>query len=246
MSTIGGRPITFEGFADFLATYTATPKPIFFWDTCGLLEIIRFVYRKNNGTNTLNAILDLAGKVSRDEIYCVTSEIAAIEWDDNVAKALNDMRTSLGRTENYHSLAAATINAILPGTIVQSDPISTFRLEDLLKDIALDIAQSSHFIKYEEVAKDTLARVALKMPPGKEKDAEIKDCAFWETMLRICKDIKAVMPGGSPAKVFYTVNTNDFADKSRGTTVLFHQLEAEAIHMGFTGTLIIDDAVAAL
>lgn len=66
-----------------------------------------------------------------------------------------------------------------------------YRLEDLLKDIALDIAQSSHFIKYEEVATDTLTRVALKMPPGKEKDAEIKDCAFWETMLRLCKDIKA-------------------------------------------------------
>lgn len=246
MSTIGGRPITFEGFADFLATYTANPKPIFFWDTCGLLEIIRFVYRKNNGLNSLNAILDLAGKVSRDEIYCVTSELAAIEWDENVAAALNDMMNSLEKTENLHALAAATINAILPGSMVQSDPISTYRLENLLMDVALDVAQSSHFIIYDEVTKDTLTRVALKMPPGKEKDAEIKDCAFWETMLRLCKDIKAAMPGGSPAKVFYTVNTKDFADKSRGALVLFHQLETEATQMGFTGTLIIDDAVAAL
>jgi len=246
MSTIGGRPITFEGFADFLATYTANPKPIFFWDTCGLVEIIRFVYRKNNGLNSLNAILNLAGKVSRYEIYCVTSELAAIEWDDNVATAVNEMRNNLVKTENYHALAAAAINAILPGSTVQSDPISTYRIEDLLMDLALDIAQSSHFIKYDEVTKETLTRVALKMPPGKEKDAEIKDCAFWETMLRICKDIKTAMPGGSPAKVFYTVNTKDFADKSRGAMVLFHQLEAEAALMGFTGTLIIDDAVAAL
>lgn len=246
MSTIGGRPITFEEFADFLATYTANPKPIFFWDTCGLLEIIRFVYRKNNGLNTLNSILDLAGRLSRDEIYCVTSELAAVEWDDNMVTALNDMRNSLGKTENYHALAASTINAILPGTTIQSDPISAYRLEDLLKDIALDIAQSSHFIKYEEVATDTLTRVALKMPPAKEKDAEIKDCAFWETMLRLCKDIKAAMPGGSPSKVFYTVNTKDFADKSTGTPVLFHQLQSEATSMGFTGTLLIDDAVASL
>lgn len=245
MSTIGGRTITFEGFGDFLIRYTESPKPLFFWDTCGLLEIIRFIYRKNNGQNTLNAILDLAGKVSRNEIYCVTSELAAIEWDDNEATAINDMRMNLEKTEINHALAATTINTILSGS-VKSDLISVFRLEDMLRDIALNIAQSSHFIKYDEVTKDTLTRVALKMPPAKEKDAEIKDCAFWETMLRLCKDINEAMPGGSPAKVFYTVNTKDFADKSRGNSVLFQQLQNEASMMGFRGSLIIDDAVVGL
>lgn len=245
MSTIGGRAITFEEFGGFLATYMAYPKPIFFWDTCALLEIIRFIYRKNNDQNTLNAILDLAGKASRDEIYCVTSELAAIEWDDNEASVLKTMRTELEETEMHHSLAATTINTILSGS-VQSDPISVFRLEDVLKDIALNIAQSSHFIKYDEVTKDTLTRVALKIPPAKEKDAEIKDCAFWETMLRLCKDINAAMPGGSPAKVFYTVNTKDFADKSRGKDMLFLQLQNEVNLMKFECAFKIDDAVNAL
>ena len=246
MSTIGGRPIAFESIADFLSVYTSAPKPIFFWDTCGLLEIIRFIFRKNNGQNSLNAIMDLAGKVSRDEIYCVTSELAAIEWDDNESKAISVMKKGLVDAEAQHLLAAATIQAIIPGTVVNSNPISIYRLEDLLKDMALDIAQSSHFIKYDEIAKDTLTRVALKLHPTKEKTAEIKDCAFWETMIRICKEIKAAMPGGSPAKVFYSVNTDDFADKSRGTTVLYQQLQDEAAQMGFTGALLIDNAVAAL
>ena len=246
MSTIGGRTITFEDFSDFLATYTASPKPIFFWDTCGLLEIIRFIFRKNKGISSLNAILDLAGKVSRDEIYCVTSELAAVEWEDNEAKAMSDAKKGLLDAEAQHMLAAAAIQSIIPGTVVNSDPISIYRLEDLLKDIALDIAQSSHFIKYEEISKASLTRVALKLHPVKEKTAEIKDCAFWETMIRVCRDIKAALPGGSPSKVFYTVNTADFADKSRGTTVLYQQLQNEAAKAGFTGALLIDDAVAAL
>lgn len=245
MSTIGGKLITYEGFDDFHSEYIANPKPIFFWDTCGLLEIIRFVFRKNNGRATLNAILELANKVDNNEIYCVTSELAAIEWDDNVDTALKDMRESLLKTENYHALAAATINTILPGT-VQSDPISTFRLEEVLRDIALNIAQSSHFIRYQDVAEDTLTRVAAKTPPAKEKDAEIKDCAFWETMLRVCKNIKEAMPGGSPNKVFYTVNTKDFADKSRGNAVFFRELQAEANLLDFSCALMIDEAVNAL
>ncbi len=245
MSTIGGRVIKEESFADFLTIYKANPKPIFFWDTCGLMEIIRFVYRQNKGAKTLDAILDLSGRVSNGDIYSVTSDLAAIEWDDNVNTALTDMRESLKKTENYHSLAATTINKLFP-TSVQSDSISSYRLEDALKDIALNIAQVSHFIKYEEVAKDTLTRVAMKTHPAKEKDSEIKDCAFWETMLRLCRDIKTILPGGSPAKVFYTVNTKDFADKSRGNAVLFNDLQAEANLFGFSGAFIIDDAVAVL
>lgn len=246
MSTIGGRTITEKSFEEFVAIYTMHPKPIFFWDTCGLLEIIRFVYRKNNGVATLNAISNLARKVTVGDIYCVTSELAAIEWDDNVNTAITDMRNSLKKTEDYHALAATTINSFIPGSAVQSDPISTFRLEDVLLDIALNIAHSSHFIKYEEIAKDTLTRVAAKTPPARDKRAEIKDCAFWETMLRLCRCINDVMPGGSPSKVFYTVNTDDFADKSRVPVVFFNELLAEARLAGFNCALIIDDAVAVL
>ena len=177
--------------------------------------------------------------------YIVTSELAAIEWDDNVGKALLDTKESLFQTETYHTLAIETINAILMQS-QQSAPISTFRLEEVLRDMALNIAQSSHFIRYKDIAEDTLTRVASKTPPGRDKDAEIKDCAFWETMLRVCRDIKAAMPGGSPNKVFYTVNTKDFAEKSKGNAVFFKELQSEANLMGFYCALIIDDAVKVL
>ena len=62
---------------------------------------------------TLNAILDLANKANNDEIYCVTSELAAIEWDDNVDRVLQEIKEDLLKTEMYHALAAATINTIL-------------------------------------------------------------------------------------------------------------------------------------
>lgn len=245
MSTIGDRIIIEESIGTFLTTYSTNPKPIFFWDTCGLLEIIRFVYRNNNGISTLNSILELANMVTKDEIYCVTSELAAIEWDDNVDKVLSDTKEELQQTEEKHHIAVEAINSILMQSLY-SAPISTFRLEEVLKDIALNIAQASHFILYKDIAEATLTRVAAKAPPAREKESEIKDCAMWETMMSICQIIKDTIHDGGMKKVFYTVNTRDFADKSRGAEVFFHELQSEARMMEFGCALIIDDAVNAL
>ncbi len=116
----------------------------------------------------------------------------------------------------------------------------------MLRDIAFNIALASHFIKYDEIATNTLARVAAKRRPAKDKQAEIKDCAMWETMLRLCSDIHAAIPAGSPKKVFYTVNTADFADKGRVPMDFFGEFKNEAAVHGFNCALMIDDAVNAL
>lgn len=244
MSTIGGRTIAEKSFDDFMETYTADPKPIMFWDTCGMLEYIRFVYRENKGLATLNAMMDLARRINNHEIYSVTSALAAIEWDDNVAKVMNDMANSLERTEAYHALAVETIN-ILYGLTLTSVDITAYRLADMLRDVALDIAEQTHYLLFKDITEATLERIALKSPPAHKKGGEIKDCAMWESMLHLCEKINKAMPGGSPCKVFYTVNIADFADRSRGR-VYFNELQEEARQKGFYCMFDIDEAVRRL
>ena len=244
MSTIGGRNITEKSFADFIAFYTADPKPILFWDTCGMLEYIRFIYRYNNGVATLNAMLDIASKINNNEIYSVTSELAAIEWDDNVDIVENDMQINLEKTTEYHSLAVETINRLYGFTYTSID-LTAYRLKEMLRDISLNMAEHTHYLLFEDITEATMERVATKTPPAHKKGGEIKDCAMWESMMHLCEQINKVMPGGSPNKVFYTVNVADFADRGRGR-VYFHELQEEAKQKGFHCTFDIDDAVRRL
>lgn len=244
MSTIGGRAIAERSFGNFMGIYTADPKPILFWDTCGMLEYIRFVYRENNGLATLNAMMDLARMINNHEIYSVTSELAAIEWDDNVAKVMDDMVGSLERTEAYHTLAVETINNLYGLTLTSVD-ITAYRLAEILRDLALDMAEQTHYLLFNEITEATLERVAIKSPPAHKKGGEIKDCAMWESMLHLCEEINREMPEGSPHKVFYTVNVSDFADRSRGRNY-FYELQEEARQKGFYCTFDIDEAVMRL
>lgn len=244
MSTVGGKIITEKSFADFLAIYSANPKPILFWDTCGMLEYIRFVYRENKGVTTLNAMLDIASRIINHDIYSVTSELAAIEWDDNVGIVMDDMEKSLNRTEVCHSLAVETINKLYGFTYTSVD-ITAFQIKEMLRDLSLNMAELTHFLLFKDITEATLERVAMKTPPAHKKGGEIKDCAMWESMIHLCDVINMAMPDGSPNKVFYTVNINDFADRGRGR-VYFNELQEEAKQKGFYCTFDIDDAAGRL
>ena len=123
--------------------------------------------------------------------------------------------------------------------------ITAYRLADMLRDVALDIAEQTHYLLFKDITEATLERIALKSPPAHKKGGEIKDCAMWESMLHLCEKINKAMPGGSPCKVFYTVNIADFADRSRGR-VYFNELQEEARQKGFYCMFDIDEAVRRL
>ncbi len=238
MNTIGGKPVSLISSADFRDIYKKEPKPIVFWDTCGLLEYIRFIYRKNNGIATLNSMLNVAKKIVNGDVYSVASELSLIEWDDNEKTVVDGLKDSLLMTESYHALAMDSIN-MLTGAGKVSYPISIYNLEVILKDIALNIAEYTRFICYEDVTDATVLRAALKQPPAHKKH-EIKDCAVWETMLQVCHDINTVVKT-CPKRVFYTVNTDDFADKSRTTPTYMSVLLSEATLLDFDCALTIDE-----
>ena len=92
------------------------------------------------------------------------------------------------------------------------------------------------------MANATLVRAALGEPPAHKKH-EIKDTAIWETMLQLCKEINTVVPT-IPVRAFYTVNTDDFADKSVSPNRFNSKLLGEASLLGFECYLTIDEVNA--
>ena len=202
--------------------------PIVFWDTCALLNIIRFIYREDGSDlQFINKIIDIYSKIQKDDVFSVSCEINISEWNDNIDKTLSDFSESLKRTTDYHKNAINVIN-VLKGTTKVSESLILDNLDSELQNIALAIIGKTQFLKINsEISFNALRRVVQKDPPAQRKN-EFKDCAIWETMLELNRKLNSL--GLIQKRVFYTINTEDFCDKNG--SFLF-RLSSEATTWGF-------------
>lgn len=220
--------------------YSGSPRKVLFWDTCGLLDIIRFNYRQEP-SNTIDSILAILNWVESDKIYSVASELTLKEWNDNNAAVYYKQVADLLLTTKYHQMAASAINK-LKGSALQSAILSGQGLEDELEDIAVRIINKTYFIKTDEAANEAINRLSNHRAPAiKKGKSEAKDCVIWETMLALSRKIINHSNGANYLplnRLFFTVNTDDFADKSVVPYVFQSVLLSEAVtnsfHCSFT------------
>ncbi|MEY8847356.1 PIN domain-containing protein [Psychroserpens sp. XS_ASV72] len=206
--------------------YVPNKKPILFWDTCSLLEIIRFLYRKGD-VNSYRILNKINGLIQSDDLHSIASFLTVQEWNDHQQDVINEIENSLIKTGTYHKNTIDTINEINT-TTYQSERIDNKNLLNDLERLADDIISKTHFIESAEIADKALQRVALKIAPSNKKN-EFKDCAVWETMILLSERINNVnQPGDNQNKIFYSVNTDDFVDKSREPKQFYARLLTEA------------------
>ena len=91
MNKLNINTIQLKTVAEFKANvYATNPKPVVFWDTCALLNIIRFTYReKGDFALKYNSIKHVHDQILSGNIYSITSEIIVNEWNDNIDKTIN-------------------------------------------------------------------------------------------------------------------------------------------------------------
>ena len=218
MRTINETGLVKHTITDFIDNvFVAKPGKILCWDTCGLLDIVRFVYRQEP-INTFDSIVTILDMVESGQVLSVASELTIKEWNDNIDIVYDFVVDSFIKTTNYHYMASDAINKIKSLSLPTSQ-LHGQGLEDELLNIAIRILNKTYFLKADEVSKDAIVRISNHQAPGgKKSKSEAKDCVIWETMLALSKCLnnypdKTKVP--NTTKVFYTVNTDDFADKSR-------------------------------
>lgn len=226
--------------------YNAQKKQILFWDTCALLDIIRFLYRNNGNIATYRCLNSVNNLIQSDAIYSISSSLTIREWNDHEDKVKDEIRLSLQKTSVYHKNTIEVVNAINSTSYI-SESLHNKRLLETLEIFAKSVLDKTFFLGTEDIANKALIRVADKKAPASKKQ-EFKDCAVWETMLLVCEEIRNVSPMdyGSYNKVFYTVNTDDFIDKSREPKVFYPSLLSESSLKGFVCCKVIDEVYAAL
>ncbi|MBO6573164.1 MAG: DUF4935 domain-containing protein [Balneola sp.] len=231
MSEIRGKDAI--SIDDFVSTvYSENKRPFLFWDTCSLLEIIRFLYRKGN-VETYRILNTINGLIQSDELISVASSLTIVEWNNHQNDVINEIKTSLLKTGEYHKNCIETINQINPRAL-SSETIHDKQLVEDLERLADDIITKTYFIETEEIADKALQRVSLKKAPASKKN-EFKDCAVWETMILLSERINSVsLPEDEHNKIFYSVNTDDFVDKSREPRLFHRSLLTEAAAVDFS------------
>lgn len=215
---------TESSILDFINnTYAHAQKDIIFWDTCALLEILRFPYRGGD-VNTYRILNKINGLIQSDDIYSLASSLTITEWNDHQQIISDETQNSLVKTGNYHRNCLDIINEIFTQGYA-SESIHDKMLVQSFETLANNILSKTIFIETEEIANKALKRVEHKLPPASKKQ-EFKDCAVWETIIKLSRDIYAVEQ--TQKQVFFTVNTNDFIDKSREPRQFHGSLLSEA------------------
>lgn len=232
MSKINTDTVTKKSVEDFVNNdFASAPKPIIFWDTCAFLNNIRFIYREcDDASATIIAIKTLQAKIINGDIYSVASNIEINEWNDNIDKTLSEFQANLEQTTKYHKDATTVINAI-NGSDLTTESIYDKGLAHILMSIAKSIAENTiYLLEDDSIAYNALHRTKEKNPPAGVKN-EFKDCAIWETMLRLSEQVEIV--DSSKTRVFYTANFKDFCEANNPKKVLYF-LKSEAITKNFT------------
>lgn len=188
--------------------FALSPKPLLFWDTCALLNVVRFIYREDPGDiSTFEAIMKVHDSILSRNILSVSCEAVITEFNSNIDKTMQETSDSISKTYNYYKNIVDVCNTIDNMTVVLPDMRPNL-LQTKLYDLLKEIIQKTVFIPVDDTTtKNAFQRVVQGIAPAKKKH-EFKDCNIWEVCQECFRQVNTVNDGHP--KVFYTVNTEDF------------------------------------
>lgn len=187
---------------DITAKIPANCKSIFFWDTCGILDILNLVVDSTNDSfiQTLKRIIK---QIDNGHAVSMSSIIVITEVNDNYPEPYGQADKLINQTiKNYNKIMKYLAGLGMSET---SSEISKNSI-DFLTTLELTIQNllnKTYFIKDDSYLKLARDRVVTKTPPGIKN--EFKDCVIWET----CLDISNYKSNGEKI-YFISSNESDF------------------------------------
>lgn len=180
-------------------------KPVIFWDTCALLDVIRLPLRYN--LVTLENYDRIATLVEQGNLLSVTSEMVLSEFNDHFLKEkkkLEDEQNSRRKKVIEYSdyMASQKKKDKIKATVTTLNVLS--RLELLINKIM----RHTYIIRGESTYRDFADfRLRNKIAPAASK-AEYKDCYIWGAFLKLAHEYPHTK------LVFLTSNPKDYKQGS--------------------------------
>jgi hypothetical protein len=200
-------------------------KPVIFWDTCSLLDIVRLPLpcRKQKAV-TLNNLLIIKDNIVSGNIISLSSILCINEFNNHIEQHVNELKKeSLCLSEKVNTFVSFINVVNTTGMPIPRTNLSEYKIENFLSQIAHDIIDNTFFVNEDNsFASFAHNRTTLKVPPAKKK-GEYKDCYIWGT----CLELRSNSTDRTYSYNFISSNTTDYADKNNRNFVTEIKNEAD-------------------
>lgn len=181
-------------------------KPIVFFDTCALLEIMRLSERASNPGRDFDQYLYLADKIEAGDLISITSELVFQEFNQHYSEELKNLQ----KWEQCKRDSVRKITAIME-TGAKRDSIEKamdgMHTETRITSTISKIWRNTILIREEKrFLQFAYMRIKNKMAPSQNKE-QFKDSYIWGTFLYLAHHLVEC-----PKLFFFTLNKKDYLD----------------------------------
>lgn len=185
-------------------------KPVIFWDTCAILEMLRLPELSNNPGRDFDQYVFIANKIASGDLVSVTSELVFQEFNQHYLEELRDLRKHEQKQRDEIKKITAIMKNGLKRTRIEAgvdamhtETRVTSTISKIWKNTIL-IREQKSFLQY------AYTRVKFKMAPSKNKE-QFKDSYIWGTFMNLAHGL-----AGYPKMYFFTLNKKDYLDPNSG------------------------------
>lgn len=185
-------------------------KPVLFFDTCSMLEILRLSERSNNPGADFDQYVYIAERISSGDLIAVTSELVFQEFNQHYTEELKKLR----KLEKNNREAIKRITAIMAvgskRTRIENS-VDEMHTETRITSTVSKIWRNTILIREEKrFLQFAYTRIKHKMAPSQNKE-QFKDSYIWGTFLNLAHRLPAY-----PKMFFFTLNKKDYLDPNNG------------------------------
>ena len=190
-------------------------------DTCCLLDIIRFIQRKDMGS--FNVAIDLRNQIKTMEVIIVYPSLVYLEWTENQKKVMGETYTHLVEWRRTCKYLDAFLKQYSTSKISAID-IDRMAPHTLLGSLSRDILESGiHLEAVEECRVKALDRVIRSIAPAKKGKDSTKDCVIFEEVLLLSSELRK--KSFEKMIVFASSNTKEYVYKKSSNNRILEDLE---------------------
>ena len=186
-------------------------KPIIFWDTCALLDVLRIplLDRPQFTPQTLQAYEQIESWITSNRLVSVTSDLVLREFSEHADDIVNNLATQEQKLKNDVKEQSRYMTDAAKSTRV-SNGIDLLDIQKRVIKLVKKIWRGTYILRGQNefaLKADYRVRNYIKPSGGRES---YKDCYLWICYISVLNKVNPTEP-----TFFFTTNPADFAENKK-------------------------------